>query len=39
MWRMPLHKDYVNTVKGTHCDLLNQTGPHGGCTTAAAYLS
>jgi len=36
---MPLHKDYVNTVKGTGSDLLNLTGPHGGCSTAAAFLS
>jgi leucyl aminopeptidase len=36
---MPLHKDYVDMMKGESCDLKNSGGPHGGSCTAAAYLS
>jgi leucyl aminopeptidase len=36
---MPLHKDYVDMVKGDNSDLKNHAGAWGGCSTAAAYLS
>lgn len=39
LWRMPLHKDYRDMVKGEASDLKNHAGPWGGCATAAAYLS
>jgi leucyl aminopeptidase len=39
LWRMPLHKDYLDMMKGESCDLKNTGGPHGGSCTAAAYLS
>jgi len=38
-WRMPLNKQYRDMVKGEQSDLKNSTGPWGGCSTAAAYLS
>ena len=36
---MPLHQDYLDTMKGESSDLKNSGGPHGGACTAAAYLS
>jgi leucyl aminopeptidase len=40
VWRMPLHKDHMNDIKGTYADLSNiGNSRHAGSSTAAAFLN
>lgn len=37
-WRLPLHVDFSNAMKGTYADLKNTGGRYAGASTAAAFL-
>lgn len=39
LWRMPLWREFRESLKGTHGDLRNVAGRWGGANTAAAFLS
>jgi len=39
LWRLPLWKEFVEEMQGTHADLKNTGGRWGGANLAAAFLS
>jgi len=39
VWRLPLWREFLEEMKGSHSDLKNSGGRWGGASTAAAFLS